>query len=61
VNYQLVAQVTTYTTQPTKDINIHALSMIQIHSRKNEVPADLCLRPQGHWDRPGFIYLHLFP
>jgi hypothetical protein len=39
-------------------MNIHALSMIQIHNRNNEVPADLRLRPQGHWDRPGFIYIY---
>ena len=61
MNYQHVAQVTTYPTQPTKDMNIHALSMIQIHNRNNEVAADLRLRLQGHWDQPGFIYLHLFP
>jgi hypothetical protein len=42
-------------------MNICALSAIQIHNRDNEVAADLRFRMQGHWDRPDFIYLHLFP
>lgn len=62
MNYQLITQVTTCTTtQQTNDMNIHALSVTQIHNRNNEVAADLRFRLQGHWDRPDFIYLYLFP
>jgi len=61
VNYQLVTQVTTYTTQQTNDMNTRALIVIQIRNCNNEAAADLRLRLQGHWDRPDFIYLHLFP
>ena len=50
MNYQLVTQVTTYTTQPTKDMHIHDLGAIQIRNCNSEVAADLRLTPQGHSD-----------
>ena len=32
--------------------NIHALSWIRTSNLSNQVPAELCLRPHGHWRRP---------
>jgi len=43
-----VAGTATYTTL-NKHMNIHAFSGIRRCERSNQEPADLCLRPRGHW------------
>ena len=38
-------------TQPTQEMNIHALSSIQTCNSNNQVASDLHLRLHSHWDR----------
>jgi hypothetical protein len=40
-----------YLHRTTQQTNIHALSGIQTRGPSNQVAADVCLRPHGHWDQ----------
>ena len=51
---QHVTKTATYTTQQTQEMNIHALSGIRAREPNIQAVADLCLRVQGHRDRPAY-------
>ena len=40
-----------HNTQHSHDANIHAAGRIRTHNTGKRAPADLRLRPRGHWDR----------